>query len=205
MQMPVVEHYAVPRPLRRHFGRRFADLLGGGPLAYKTIEDIVFIAACYRASLQVSKGHSQARTAAGLLRAEGCLRRGDDSPEAVALITDPMFGVSDVETHERLSGLLSDPTVPSSQKADAVRERQLEVENLPHIDARYGAVVVLAASALIVWQNHSAVRDDRRAQWNFILEALKAAGANADHFRCHPERLKADLAGLMAATSLPLP
>ena len=200
MQMPPI----VPRPLRRHFGRRFAYLLSR-PLAYDAIEGIVWLVASYRASLQVVKGHSQARTAAGLWRTEGRLRHGDDSVEAVAMIVNPMFGVSDVETDERLSGLLSDQATPSWRKEEAVRERRQEIERLPHIDPRYSAVVVLAAHALLVWQHNSARPDDRRAQWNFVLEILSAAGANADHFRCHPERLRADLAGLIAATSLPLP
>jgi hypothetical protein len=88
-----------------------------------------------------------------------------------------------METHERLSGVLLDPAIPSWRKADAARDRQLEIERLPRIDARYSAVVILAAHALLVWQSHSARREDRRAQWNFVLETLKAAGANADHFR----------------------
>jgi hypothetical protein len=200
MQTPAV----VPRPLRRHFGRRFAYLLSR-PLAYDAIEGIMWLVASYRASLQVVKGHSQARTAAGLRKTEGRLRRDDNSAEAVAMIVNPMFGVTDVETHERLSGVLSDPAIPSWRKAEAVRERRLEIEHLPHIDARYSAVVVLAAHALLAWQRHSARPEDRRAQWNFVVEILGAAGANADHFRCHPERLRADLAGLIAGTSLPLP
>jgi len=119
-------------------------------------------------------------------------------------IADPWFGNADVETHERLATLLDNPAIPPWVKAGVVRDRRLEVERLPRIDAHHGLMVITSLFALLIWQRWSTRRDNRNLQWRFVLGVLDAAGVGTEGFRVNPDRLKRELERMLALTAVPL-
>jgi hypothetical protein len=192
-----------PYRMNRRHDRAFESLLGGWPQppddCVSTIEALI---AAHRASSKVIKGHTTIRVAATLRTGEERLEHGDGlSPPGF----DPRFGNTDVETHERLAGLLDDPRLPAWVRAACVRERRLEVERLPTIDARHGLVTITSVFALLIWQRWSSRRDNRTLQWKFVLAVLDVAGVGAEGFRVNPGRLMRELDRMLALTAAPLP
>jgi hypothetical protein len=204
---PSRERIAVPgippyRMNRRH-DRAFESLLGGWPRppdeCVATIEALID---AHRASSKAIKGHTPTRVAATLMTVEQRLEHGDGLSPGVF---DPWFGNTDVETHERLSELLVDPRLPPWVKAACVRERRLEIERLPTIDARHGLMTITSIYALLIWQRWSSRRDNRTLQWQFVLAVLDAAGVGTEGFRAHPGLLKRELDRTLAFAGAPLP
>jgi hypothetical protein len=186
---------------------RIAETLGLGDAMPDHPADIIAcMLATHRAGRKRSKGHTPARVAAGLRRIEGRMRRGQDGPEAVREITDPLFN-NDGETCERLAPIFTDPDVPPDRRLAAVEARRREVEALPEIDARHGVRVALVLEALArIWYWYAVDRGDTYRQWQFVLAILEAAGELAAGVRKNPkrlERLKGDVGRMMQLTAQP--
>jgi hypothetical protein len=177
-------------PLTKAAHRRIAEALGIFALPDYLADRIACMIATHRAGRKRSKNHTPARMAAALRRIESRMHRGQDGPEAVREITDPLFGI-DVETFERLVPLVSDPHVPLGHKLAAVAERRREVEALPEMDARYGLRVELVAEALAqIWHRYAVDCDDGERQWEFVLAVLAAAGEVTPGVAKNPKRLE---------------
>jgi hypothetical protein len=196
----------TPRPLYRAERKRFAGLLGLDALPDACADGIAWLIAAHQASRKLVKGHTTARVAAALRRAETRMHRGHDAAETTRTITDPQFGL-DVETFTRLQSIVGDAEVPLDRRLAAIEARRREVEALPEIDSRHGLRVVLVAQALAwIWYFFAADRDDESRQWLFVLAILEAAGELTARVRKNPERLKRlkhDVGRLSQLTSQP--
>jgi len=195
-----------PRPIYRADRKNFARLLGPDMLSDECVRAIAWVIASHKTSLEYmrrAKGHTPAKWAAALRRVETQMHRGHDGPEITRMITDPLFG-ADVETFERLRGIVGDPEVPLEVRLTAIEIRRHELEALDEVDALYGLRVVLVAYALVlIWYNFAVNRTDTVRQWKFVLAILEAAGEGTAGLREHPERLKRDVGRLLQLTAQP--
>ena len=193
-------------PLSGVAQRRIAEALGLCALPDYLAALIACMLATHRAGRKRSKGHTPARVAAGLRRIESRMRRGQDGPEAVREITDPLFN-NDDETCTRLALIVTDPGVPTDRRLAAIEARRREVEALPEIDARHGLRVVLVAEALArIWYWCAVDRGDTYRQGQFVLAILEAAGELTAGVRKNPkrlERIKGDVRRMMQLTAQP--
>lgn len=192
-----------PTPLDGADRRRFAWLLGRNALPDVCACAISRLIAAHIECRKLAKGHTPARVAAALRRAEDRLRRGRDDPETTRVITDPHFGL-DFETSTRLQGIVGDPEVPLDRQLAAIEARRREVEALHEIEPLYGLRVVLVAGALVdIWYVFAVDGDDGLRQWEFVLAILGAAGEGTEGVRKNPKRLKRDVGRLLQLTAQP--
>jgi hypothetical protein len=187
--------------------RPIAEALGLAALPDYLADLIACMIATHRAGRKQSKGHTPAKIAAGLHRTESRIHSGQDGPETMQEVTDPLFGM-DVETSERLAPIVADPDAPPDRKLALIAARRREIEAMAEIDARYALRVVLVAYALAqIWYWYAVDREDTARQWEFVLAILAAAGELTAGVHKNPGRLKrlrGDVEGLLRLTSQPV-
>jgi hypothetical protein len=194
------------RPLYRAERKRFVWLLGPDPLPDRCVEAIATLIACHKAACSRPKGHTKAKWAAALYRAENLMRRGHDGPEVTRVFTNPLFGV-DEETFE-LRAIIGNPEVPLDRRLAVMEARRHELETQPEVDARHSRRVQLMAYALeSVWRNFAVDRCDVERAWQFVLAIVEVAEDLPPSMRKNPKRLnglRADISRmLLEATTQP--